>query len=105
MGLEFNNSPPQSENPKYSYSMDDIEISLFSKIHDHPSNATNNFVAVMVCSDADEDCPFINGADLRVSMPFIDPKAFDETDSMEKEYDRCSLQIGNELREVFESVI
>ena len=31
----------------------------------------------MVCSEADEACPFVKGATLRLSMPYLDPKILD----------------------------
>ncbi len=31
----------------------------------------------MVCGEADAACPFVKGADLRVSMPYLDPKIDD----------------------------
>ena len=32
----------------------------------------------MVCGEADEGCPFVKGATLRVSMPYLDPKIYDD---------------------------
>jgi arsenate reductase (thioredoxin) len=31
----------------------------------------------MVCSEADEGCPLVKGAALRVSMHYLDPKVYD----------------------------
>ena len=31
----------------------------------------------MVCGEADAACPFVKGAALRVSMPYLDPKIYD----------------------------
>ncbi len=33
----------------------------------------------MVCSEADADGPFVKGASLRVSMPYPDPKVYDDS--------------------------
>jgi hypothetical protein len=35
----------------------------------------------MVCSEADKSCPSVDGAELRVGMPYDDPKYFDGTPS------------------------
>ena len=35
------------------------------------------FAALMVCGEADAACPFVKGAALRVSMPYLDPKIYD----------------------------
>ncbi len=32
----------------------------------------------MVCSEADDGCPFVKGASLRISMPYLDPKIYDD---------------------------
>jgi arsenate reductase len=32
----------------------------------------------MVCSEADAACPFVKGATLRLSMPYLDPKIYDD---------------------------
>ena len=32
----------------------------------------------MVCGEADEACPFVKGATLRVSVPYLDPKIYDD---------------------------
>jgi arsenate reductase len=31
----------------------------------------------MVCGEADAACPVVQGASLRVSMPYLDPKIYD----------------------------
>ena len=53
------------------------EMLEFSKRYDDPTMPKEPFAAVMVCDDADENCPVVPGADLRVSAPFADPKQFD----------------------------
>ncbi|MDX1666215.1 MAG: protein-tyrosine-phosphatase [Saprospiraceae bacterium] len=52
---------------------------LFSKTYDDPYNPKSDFAALMVCSEADENCPFVPGAEARFSLPFRDPKDFDDT--------------------------
>ena len=37
------------------------------------------FAALMVCGEADAACPFVKGAALRVSMPYLDPKIYDDS--------------------------
>jgi hypothetical protein len=32
----------------------------------------------MVCGEADAACPFVKGAAVRVSMPYLDPKIYDD---------------------------
>ena len=49
----------------------------FSKKYDDASNPSSGFAAIIVCGDADEDCPVIKGASTRIAMPYLDPKAYD----------------------------
>jgi arsenate reductase len=100
MGFEINE--PGGENPHYEAKYDDNNpIVLFSKIHDDLPNPTKNFAAVMTCTHADKNCPFIPGAEKRISLPYEDPKAFDNTPEEAKMYDERSLQIATELKYVF----
>jgi len=76
----------------------------FSKTFDDPFNPQSGFAAVMTCSQADEGCPFIAGADLRVPMTFEDPKIFDDTPQQLEKYRERSLQIATELHYVFSRI-
>lgn len=54
------------------------ETAEFSKMYTDPSNPQAGFAALMVCGEADAACPFVKGAALRVSMPYLDPKIYDD---------------------------
>lgn len=56
---------------------DGFEMLEFSKRYSDASNPQSGFAALMVCSEADEGCPLVKGAALRLSMPFLDPKTYD----------------------------
>jgi hypothetical protein len=77
---------------------------VFSKTYSDPANPAEKFCAIMVCTDADEACPFVPGADLRISMPYDDPKAFDGTPMEEAKYDERCRQIAREMFFVFKYV-
>lgn len=70
---------------------------MFSKRYDHESIPSGHLMAIMVCSDAERDCPFIPGAQYRVALPFEDPKASDDTPMEEMIYDKKVEEIGCEL--------
>jgi len=53
----------------------------WSKKYNDTANPKKDFCAVMVCSEADKSCPSVDGAELRVGMPYDDPKYFDGTPS------------------------
>jgi len=75
----------------------------FSKHFAEAPNPKKDFVAVMVCSDADDACPFIPGAAARFALPYDDPKAFDaRPEAAEKYAERCG-EIAAEMDFLFRS--
>jgi arsenate reductase (thioredoxin) len=80
------------------------ELRCFSKTVEDRSNPTTNFAAIMTCSDADENCPFIPGVDLRVGTTYEDPKAFDGTALQDINYQERSKQIATECLYVFSQI-
>ncbi len=87
------------ENPRYEirYSDTAAPIIAWSKTFDDPSNPKRDFAAIMTCSDADENCPFIPGADFRIPLTYRDPKEADGTPEESARYDERARQIGREL--------
>lgn len=87
------------KNPRYTATLGEgiEEITLFSKKYDDPANPQQGFAAIMVCSDADEACPFIPGADKRFAIRYDDPKASDGTPAEAATYDERCRQIGREM--------
>ena len=96
----------EGENPVYFvfYSEEAEPIVTFSKVVEDPVNAKKDFAAVMTCDHADENCPFIHGAEMRFPLRFEDPKDFDDSPLEEKMYGERSHQIGAELFYLFEKV-
>ncbi|MEO1053974.1 MAG: protein-tyrosine-phosphatase [Bacteroidota bacterium] len=86
-------------NPVYTiFNSDDNEpIRTFSKLFDDPANKADQFAAVMTCSHADENCPFIPGTEKRIPVRYDDPKEFDGTTQEAQKYDERSLQIASEM--------
>jgi hypothetical protein len=78
-GAEAARGEPQTANPIYRIRWGDgFETLEFSKHYGDPANPQSGFAALMVCSEADAGCPFVKGATLRVSMPYLDPKIYDD---------------------------
>ncbi|UKN02557.1 protein-tyrosine-phosphatase [Paracrocinitomix mangrovi] len=96
----------EGQNPEYqiSFASDRPPIIAFSKIYDDPFNPQENFGAVMVCSNADENCPFIPTCDRRISLPYEDPKEFDGSAQMEEGYLNRSTEIAREFFYLFSKV-
>lgn len=92
-----------SENPVYHvYHDDGGEPSVcFSKVYDHAPNPGSEFAAIMTCSDAEENCPFIPGVELRIGTTYDDPKEFDNTPLQDQKYDERCRQIALETLYVF----
>lgn len=77
---------------------------IFSKKYTDATNPKNNFAAVMVCSEADKACPFVEGAKLRIGLPYQDPKEFDNSPLKETKYDERCRQIAREMFYVMDIV-
>lgn len=93
-------------NPVYAIKFSDNEPSVigFSKEFDNFFNPKSDFLAIMTCSQADEGCPFIAGAEKRIPVRYDDPKAFDETDLQTEKYLERSTQIASEMYYVFSQI-
>lgn len=102
MGISFEKSG--EDNPVYTFESKGNKYKYFSKKYDDESNPKDNFCAVMTCSDADENCPYIPGANFRVSLKYDDPKEFDGTELEEEKYLERSMQIATELFYVMSKV-
>lgn len=96
-GFKVNN--PGGENPKYEVRFDDDADPMicFSKKFDDEANPDKNFAAIMTCSDADENCPFVPGTSFRKAVTYRDPKESDGTDQEKETYDVRCKQIGTEM--------
>lgn len=76
----------------------------FSKVYDHPKNPQSDFAAIMTCGEAEENCPFIPGVELRVATTYNDPKEFDSTPLQDTMYDERCKQIALETLFVFSTL-
>lgn len=90
-------------NPRYRVHLQqgDAGLMCFSKKYDDAANPQKDFAAIMTCSQADAECPYIPGAKFRLSLPYNDPKEADGTSEEAARYDERCRQIGRELMYVF----
>ena len=92
----------ETSNPKYEVIFGEGKSNIcFSKTIDDKTLPKENFVAVMTCGDADENCPFIPGCDLRIGTTYFDPKSYDNTVLQNEKYTERSNQIAMECLYVF----
>ena len=100
-GFEINNETSDS-NAQYKVIFGENSFTTcFSKVYDDAANPHSNFAAIMTCSDAEENCPYIPGVDLRIGTTYDDPKIFDETPLQDEKYLERSNQIALECLYVF----
>ncbi|MCD6066402.1 MAG: protein-tyrosine-phosphatase [Bacteroidetes bacterium] len=100
----FNIRPVNIEkNALYHVFYDDQQtpVECFSKVYDDPKNPQSEFAAIMTCGDAEENCPFIPGVELRIGTTYDDPKVFDNTPWQDEKYDERCRQIALETLYVF----
>ena len=84
-------------NPVYHISAGENElVSLYSKLF-HESGSNKPKAAIMVCSHADDNCPFVPEAIARISLPFDDPKEFDNSELEAPKYMERSREIAASL--------
>lgn len=79
-------------------------LKCFSKKYSDASNPSSGFAAVMTCTDAEKNCPLVPGADLRVAMPYEDPRLADGTMQQEAAYDDCCKVIAQEMLWIFSRI-
>jgi protein-tyrosine-phosphatase len=89
----------EGKNPIYSVKFSETlaPIKSFSKVYNAQGNPTANFAAAMTCSHADKNCPLVEGSTLRVSIPYEDPKAADDTPEESARYDATAHLIATEM--------
>lgn len=95
-----------SDNPLYLvyFSADKEPLKCFSKVYSDSFNPQKEFAAIMTCSDADENCPVVFGAEARFPIRYDDPKEFDDTELEEEKYNERVEQIGREMLFIFNKI-
>ena len=94
--LGFDIKPISSgENPVYELAQ--TKHPYFSKLITDDQIPSSHFAAIMVCSDADQNCPVIPGVKHRVALPYKDPKEFDNTANEEMAYMSKVEEVGREM--------
>ncbi|MBL7979560.1 MAG: hypothetical protein JNN12_14570 [Bacteroidetes Order II. Incertae sedis bacterium] len=102
LGFEVTTADQNIKNPLWLVRFgENATTTCFSKVYNHPSNPPKDFAAIMTCSDADQNCPVIFGAELRVGTTYQDPKSSDGTPLESQTYSARFLQIATEMMYVF----
>ena len=93
-----------ASNPRYQVGWGKKLSSMYlysKKYDDKNENPQQNFCAILVCSSADEACPFVSGAEARIYHPYDDPKASDGKPEETVSYDYTCRLIALEMLFVF----
>ncbi len=95
-----------SDNPVYLvyYSSEKEPLKCFSKVYSDRLNPQENFAAIMTCSDADQNCPVVLGADARFPIRYEDPKKYDDTSKEAIKYSEKVEEIGREILYCFSKI-
>ena len=93
----------KESNPVYFIlcSPDADPLPCFSKLYNDPINCLAPFAAVMTCSNAETNCPYIPEAEARFSVKYEDPKVADGTPQEEQTYAERNRQIATEMFYLF----
>ena len=86
------------------YFSDNLFVECFSKTFLHDSLPKNQIISLMTCDDADKNCPLITGSLSRISLPYNDPKLYDDSLECREEYKKTSIQIAQEIFYIFSKV-
>lgn len=76
----------------------------WSKTFSDPANPKTGFCAVMTCSEADEACPLVAGAKIRIPLTYEDPKVGDGSPQEAAGYRERCRQIAAELTYLYMQV-
>ena len=96
----------ENDNPVYAVKCAENAhpVICFSKKYYDTFNPVSDFAGIMTCSNADQGCPFIAGAEKRIAVKFEDPKISDNTPEMDETYFNRSFEIASEMYFVFSKI-
>lgn len=106
-GFSIQTNENDPSNPRYEVGFNSgaNPLVMYSKRYDDPANPRQDFIAVMVCTDAEEACPYVLGARFRLALPYLDPKRSDGTPDAPNVYDQCGLEIAAEMNYVIHQIL
>ncbi|MFK8044753.1 MAG: protein-tyrosine-phosphatase [Crocinitomicaceae bacterium] len=103
-GFDIERASGKNSRHILSFNSKNSAIGLQSKLYNAAVNPVENFLAVMTCSDADDNCPFITGCTQRIPLTYNDPKHFDSSIIEQTMYQYECFKIGTEIFYAFEQL-
>ncbi len=108
LGFRIAQPEPQEkpDNPRYhiSFGTGTPDLICFSKRFEEAFPSEAPFLAVMTCSDADQNCPIVPGALARIPLTYEDPKSSDGSGKEQQEYLKTAVEIGREILHAFRKI-
>jgi protein-tyrosine phosphatase/arsenate reductase len=102
LGFRVTSGDETVKNPVWSVEFgENRSTTCFSKTFDDAANPAAGFAAIMTCSDAEQNCPFVPGTELRIGTTYQDPKSSDGTPEQDETYRERFEQIATEMLYVF----
>ena len=97
----------ESSNPVYAikYIEEVSPIICFSKKYANFFNPQSDYIALMTCNHADQNCPIVTGAAQRFPIPFEDPKVSDNTPEQSETYLNRSHEIATEMFFIMSKIV
>lgn len=96
-GFEVIMRPGFNSQVQVRYSDREPPIFCYSKVHNDPVNPREDYIAVVLCDDAEVACPVMPGATYRVFIPYVDPRLSDHSDDEREAYHERNAQIAREM--------
>lgn len=98
LGFSVESADATAKNPVWMVRFGEhAQTTCFSKVFNDPANPDKHFAAIMTCSDAEQNCPFVPGTELRIGTTYEDPKVSDGTPEQAATYQERFLQIAREM--------
>lgn len=102
IGFEITSTDLNTNNARFKVKYGiHLSSDCFSKVYNDSVNPTSKFAAIMTCSNAETNCPFIPDADLRIATTYEDPKQTDNTPLQDETYLLRCKQIATEIFYMF----
>ncbi len=96
----------EGENPvfEWRYKPSQSIVLLYSKNFEEVTSRLEHFAAVMVCTETENNCPYIPGAEHKIFLPYDDPKTADNSENPLDAYLRVAHQMQEEMRWIFSNI-
>ena len=105
VGFKFQISEFSHSNPEYVIEYENCTNPIigFSKYFDDRHNK-KPFIAITTYSNAEKNCPVISDTIKRFSLPFSDPKIYDNSQNQAEKYLDTNKQIAGEIHYIFKMI-